>query len=203
MKRRSVLKAGLASSVLSLVGVNGFARTFDLQNKIQPKAVVTDARFPSSITFGAHAAPFGIEHLSSKGDITAIWLKHLDPIWREGKASVIGLTTQDQLFCLERLAWDRGMQVLLRVEHHDSGRGSIAHKIEAPSFLAERTVQAIQNEKAWPSELAFLLGSCSPNQLVGRCAYREVTSKGKLNEQLVTWVIAPATRSFWEPKLYR
>ena len=194
MKRRSVLKAGLASSFLPLLGFNGFAKAFDLQTNIQLRATISDARFAASSAFGAHAATLGIPHISSKGDITAIWLKHLDPLWREGKAAVMGLTTQDQLFCLERLAWDRGMKVLIRVEHQDSGRGDIAHKIEAPLLLAERTAQAVQNEKFWPAELAFLLGSCSTAQLIGSCGKREVTSKGNLDEQLVTWVIAPVNR---------
>lgn len=194
MKRRSVLKVGLASSLLPLLGFNGFAKAFDLQSNIQLRAIISDARFAASSAFGAQAATLGVPHLSSKGDITAIWLKHLDPLWREGKASVMGLTTRDQLFCLERLAWDRGMKVLIRVEHQDSGRGDIAHKIEAPPLLAERTAQVVQNDKIWPTELAILLGSCSTAQLIGSCGNREVTTKGGLNEQLVTWVIAPENR---------
>lgn len=194
MKRRSVLKAGLATSLLPLLGFNGFAKAFDLQTNVPLKAILSDARYPVSSAFGAHARAMGIPHLTSKGDITAVWLKHLDPLWREGKASVMGLTTQDQLFCLERLAWDRGMKVLMRIEHQDMGRDGIAHRIEAPPLLAEKMVKAVQGNNLWPAELAILLGSCSSSQLIGSCTNREVSSKGNLDEHLVTWVIAPANR---------
>jgi hypothetical protein len=195
MKRRSVLKAGLATSLIPLLGFSGFAKAFDLQNRIQLKAILSDRRFPISSAFGLQAAAMGIPHLISNGDITAVWLKHLDPLWREGKASVMGLTTLDQLFCLERLAWDRGMKVLIRVEHRDVGLGDIAHKIEAPPLLAEKSALAVQSGSFWPRELATLLGSCSHSQFSDMCANREVTSKGKLGEQLVSWVIAPANRA--------
>lgn len=195
MNRRSVLKAGLATSLLPLFGLNGFAKAFDLQNNVKLKAILSDARFPASSEFGTQAAAMGIPHLISRGDITAVWQKHLDPIWREGTASVMGLTTQEQLFCLERLAWDRGMKVLMRVEHDDSGDGALTHKIVAPPLLAEKAAFAVRSERYWPTDLAALLTSCPSSHLSGNCASRVIPSKGKLSDQLVTWVIAPANRT--------
>ncbi|MNF76181.1 hypothetical protein D3C85_782580 [compost metagenome] len=195
MNRRSVLKAGLASSLLPLIGFNGIAKAFDLETKVKLKAIVSDARFSASNSFGSHAKVLGVPLLVSSGDITKLWLKHLDPLWREGTASVMGLTTQEQLFCLERLAWDRGMKVLLRIEHNAAVEGRIAHSIVAPPSLIEKTTLAVQNEKFWPTDLAALLTSCTSSQLSGSCFSRQVLSKGILDEQLVTWVITPATRA--------
>lgn len=195
MNRRSVLKAGLATSLLPLYGLNGFAKAFDLPNNVKLKAILSDARFPASCEFGAQTAAMGIPHLISRGDITAVWQKHLDPIWREGTASVMGLTTQEQLFCLERLAWDRGMKVFMRIEHGDSGDGALTHKILAPPLLAEKAACAVRSERYWPTDLAALLTSCPSSHLSGNCASRVISSKGKLSDQLVTWVIAPANRT--------
>lgn len=194
MKRRSVLKAGLATSLLPLLGIGGVARALDLQSSIQLKAILSDRRFPMSSAFGARAAAMGIPHLATNGDITTIWLKHLDPLWREGKASVMGLTTQDQLFCLERLAWDRGMKVIMRVEHQEMGLGEITHTIDAPALLTAQSALALQRGDLWPSELATLMGSCSPSQCIGHRSNREVISKGRLGEHLVSWVIVPASQ---------
>lgn len=194
MKRRSVLKAGLATSLLPLLGLGGVAKAFELESSIQLKAILSDRRFPMSSAFGARAAAMGIPHLTTNGDITAIWLKQLDPLWREGKASVMGLTTLDQLFCLERLAWDRGMKVLMRVEHREIGLGEISHTIDAPALLTAQSALALQHGNLWPTELATLLGSCSKSQCVGRRSSRKVTSKGRLGEHLVSWVIVPASQ---------
>ncbi|SCZ05983.1 MULTISPECIES: hypothetical protein [unclassified Pseudomonas] len=195
MNRRSVLKAGLASSLLPLIGFNGIAKALDFESKVKLTAIVSDTRFAASNSFGSHAKTLGVPLLVSNGDITKVWLKHLDPIWKQGSAFVMGLTTQEQLFCLERLAWDRGMKVLMRIEHNAVGEGRIAHSIIAPPRLIEKTTLAVQNEHFWPTDLGVLLSSCSSSLLSGSCFSRQVMSKGCLNEQLVTWVIAPSTRS--------
>lgn len=81
------------------------------------------------------------------GNITALWYSELQPLWlkqqglkqqglqqhvqqqqgRQQQAqqqalALAGTTGADVLFCLERLAWDAGMRVLLREEHvQDAG----------------------------------------------------------------------------------
>ena len=54
-------------------------------------------------------------HLFS-GDVTALWFDVLDPRWRKPGFMLGGITGQDALFVLERLAWDRGRRVTARRE---------------------------------------------------------------------------------------
>ncbi len=74
-------------------------------------AVLTDERFAQSRAFGAAGERLGIRRLAMDGDITSIWYRELDPLWRRGPSFVAGLTTRQALVCLERLAWDRGLRV--------------------------------------------------------------------------------------------
>jgi len=54
-------------------------------------------------------------HLFS-GDVTTLWFDVLDPRWRRPGFVLGGITGQDALFVLERLAWDRGRRVTARRE---------------------------------------------------------------------------------------
>lgn len=51
-----------------------------------------------------------------EGDVTKVWFEVLDPRWREPGFVLGGITGQDALFVLERLAWDRGRRVTDRRE---------------------------------------------------------------------------------------
>ncbi|MDH4874444.1 hypothetical protein [Pseudomonas sp. BN515] len=193
MKRRSFLQAGIASSFLPLLTNSSVANALGFKSSTVIQAVVSDSRFADSRSFGAQAAALGMAHYTSQGDITALWFKELDPLWRKHQAAVTGLTTREHLFCLERLAWDRGLRVLARTEHHDNGSGVLTHQIEAPDLLSAQTAKAIATDGQWSAALASLLANCSPPELNGKCTPREFRSRGQLDESLVTWVIAPAT----------
>ncbi len=62
-------------------------------------AVLTDERFAQSRAFGAAGERLGIRRLAMDGDITSIWYRELDPLWRRGPSFVAGLTTRQALFC--------------------------------------------------------------------------------------------------------
>jgi hypothetical protein len=51
-----------------------------------------------------------------RGDITDLWFHDLDLRWKQGPAPIAGLTTHGPLFCLERLAWGKGI-----VDHRPPG----------------------------------------------------------------------------------
>jgi hypothetical protein len=48
------------------------------------------------------------------GDPTAAWLELLDPLWRNGPATVAGMTSPSALFCIEQMAHSHGMRVIER-----------------------------------------------------------------------------------------
>lgn len=194
MNRRTLLKASaMSGATLSFLGLGGLAKAFEPapHTTLKPQAILSDSRFPASRSFGLQAARMGLPHFVNSGDITAIWSRHLDPLWREGQAMVMGLTSAEQLFCLERLAWDRDMRVVLRAQHVAEHNGSISHRIEAPVALADNVAHLTASIASWPSSLAALLGTCTAPQLSGACTRRRASSAGSLDAPLVTWVIAP------------
>jgi len=84
---------------------------------------VADTRFPESRAFAAEAQRAGNRIAWITGDITDLWYKELDLLWREKKAPIAGLTAYGAFFCLERLAWDRGLRVTFRDERQRTGSG--------------------------------------------------------------------------------
>lgn len=194
MMRRTLLKAGLASSFIPLIANRGLAAAFDSRPGSKPSVCISDSRYHASTAFGTAASGLGIVNLANRGDITAIWSRHLDPLWREGRSTVIGMTTTAQLFCLERLAWDRGLKVILQIEHkHDAHKG-IVHSISAPLDLAEQIADVVTVGMKWPEGLASILGSCASADLCRPSPLRQTPSKGYLDEDLVSWIIAPAAQ---------
>jgi hypothetical protein len=82
----------------------------------RPYAVLYDERFAEAIHFGRAAEREGFAVRPMRGDVTRIWYDELDPLWKRQPRPIAGLTAYAALFCLERLARDRGM----RVVHHDA-----------------------------------------------------------------------------------
>jgi hypothetical protein len=109
--RRSVLKAGLAGSVLPLGALAATARAAE---PLQLHRAVYDSRFAAGRAFAAEARAKGWTAVAIEGDVTDLWCRHLDPRWRQGPAPVAGVTAANSLFVLERLAWDAGMRVVSR-----------------------------------------------------------------------------------------
>jgi hypothetical protein len=51
------------------------------------------------------------------GDITNLWLRELQPAWKQRPVALAGITRSSTLFCLEQLAWIHGMRVAFHAEH--------------------------------------------------------------------------------------
>ncbi len=78
--------------------------------------MIFDERFPASVAFGEEWKARGAAVHAIRGDITDLWFHDLDLQWKKRPVAIAGLTAHGPLFCLERLAWDRGMRVVSRVE---------------------------------------------------------------------------------------
>ena len=111
ISRRTLIKSGLAS---------GAAAGWVLPATVQGKgtgsqgidAMLLDRRYVP----GDMAEMFGPRVHAFSGDVTAVWFETLDPLWRRPGFVLGGITGQDSLFVLERLAWDRGRRVVERRE---------------------------------------------------------------------------------------
>jgi hypothetical protein len=120
--RREFLHAGIAAAVLPIAApsVPAWARMSSAEAAGNPASfykVIVDERFPASVEFGVEMSRLGAPVHTIQGDITDLWYHDLDAKWKQNPVAIAGLTAHGPLFCLERLAWDHGMRVVLRTEH--------------------------------------------------------------------------------------
>ncbi|MGH8389082.1 MAG: hypothetical protein ACRESJ_26980 [Pseudomonas sp.] len=198
MKRRTFLKTSFAGfAVPTLCGSSGLSLAQSLSEWVgeRPAAVISDARFLNCQRFGTAASEEGIRHFSVDGDITEIWFKHLDPMWRKSQPVVIGMTAHQPLFVLERLGWDRDMRVVLRVEHEWLPDGTVHHRLEAPAHQLPHIEALLTDASDWSERLARLGANCNWSHQ-GMCtaglASAPATNLLTAPAPLVTWVMAPA-----------
>ncbi|MEO8643276.1 twin-arginine translocation signal domain-containing protein [Pseudomonas sp.] len=202
MNRRNFLKtslAGAAIPALSGVGQFSLADTLSTWGGGLPELAVSDSRFAACKRFGSTAEQAGLAHSAIDGDVTALWFEHLDPQWRKGPIVIAGITARQPLFVLERLAWDRGMRVVLRVEHDWNADGSVSHTLDAPAHQLPDLTALFEGNADWSERFARLSANCSWNLARSSCAQRTAQSPAYArNDQqapLVSWVIAPTQRA--------
>ena len=106
MQRRDVLKIGTAAIAWAAVPAA-------LRATASPPVIglVVDRRFAEALRT---PTPTGAWRHVTDGDVTGLWYDRLDHAWRSPGAAIMGLTGDDALFVLERLAWDRGRRVAAR-----------------------------------------------------------------------------------------
>jgi hypothetical protein len=160
--------------------------------------VLFDSRFTSSRAFGAAAKSAGRVVTALQGDVTGVWRHHLRPQWAAGCA-IAGMTTASSLFCLEQLAKDHWMRVVVRVEHRGSTPGILAHRVTAAEPMLSRTCAALTTARDWPDRLFGVFTSCvrakDRPRLTGLASSPEQPSRGEpvspvAEADLVSWIIA-------------
>jgi len=114
--RREFLQAGIAASVLPMAVAGSNLAPNQRADRSAFYKVIFDQRFPTSVAFGEEWKARGAAVHAISGDITDLWFHDLDLQWKRQPVPIAGLTAHGPLFCLERLAWDRGMRVVSRVE---------------------------------------------------------------------------------------
>src|SRR5512134_1181623 len=135
MNRRHFLAAGVTSIAASAMPRFAMARTPGVQ------MAVFDERFAAGLAFGRSMAARGVISVGFDGDVTNVWLDRLDPLWRNSIESVVhGLTTHPVLFCIERLAWDRDLRVVQRIEWGAALRGGRTEPLAMWTVAPRRTI---------------------------------------------------------------
>lgn len=155
---------------------------------------VYDRRYAASRDFGAAA-----EHARSTagiaavgGDITTLWSRDLRPRWSAGGGAIAGMTTARTLFCLEQLAKDHWMRVVLRAEHALSEGHGMVHRLTASRPMIARLRSALVAED-WPARMPAALASCAgtddapSTSVIGSTCDRPLAH---WDETLVSFVIA-------------
>ncbi|WAB99252.1 hypothetical protein OSW16_06255 [Pseudomonas putida] len=194
MKRRDLLKIGLAGGVVAGLNVKAIAAGLGSLAPSVPELVIVDERFEASRRFGMEAARRGLPHHLIDGDITDLWFSQLDPQWRQKPSIIAGMTARQPLFCLERLALDRGMRVVLRITHEATENNHVAHHIEANNHLHHPLSELLQGAD-WSERMAGVAGTCSWARTNHGCqphrTFSTAAEPSLLNGPLVSWVIAP------------
>jgi hypothetical protein len=80
-------------------------------------AVIFDQRFAAARAFAQVAAWRGRKVFGYGGDLTAVWLREIEPNWSRHAGALAGITTPTGLFCLEQLAAQHWLRVVSRTEH--------------------------------------------------------------------------------------
>ena len=121
-RRQVILGAGVIAAT-SLLASPSLIRALET-SPATPYRAIYDERFPEALDAARYAKNTrGWTVRVIRGDPTDVWYNELSVRWKQGPASVVGLTGSDTLFVLERLAWDAGLRVVERQ------KGPAAHLI--------------------------------------------------------------------------
>jgi hypothetical protein len=106
--RREFLQAGIAVSLLPLLSPKALSaptpKAFDM--------VIFDRRFSQARDFAQRAREAQLDCVAIEGDITHLYFHDLSLRWNGSPTTIAGLSTKASLFCLEKLACDRGMRLV-------------------------------------------------------------------------------------------
>jgi len=155
--------------------------------------VIYDTRFPESVAFGRRAAALGAPVHAIDGDMTRLWFDDIYHRWKKAPVAIAGLTAHGPLFCFERLAWDQGLRVVLRVEHGDDTSGVVKHVVSAPQSMLGLSRAALARTD-WAVGIADVVTRCPRVRTEsGECAVAAARVDGTLatDTLLYSWVIAP------------
>ena len=158
--RRQFLQTGAAMSALAVHGLvpRGAAAASVTRSGIALHKAIYDNRYAECREFAATVAALGVTvRALEHGDVTDFWYDELDLLWRKERVSIAGATQFGPMFVLERLARERGLRLVLRVEHQPRTDGTIAHVISAPSETIGIATELCAAGLEWPVVMAGLV----------------------------------------------
>jgi hypothetical protein len=155
---------------------------------------IYDRRYPAGRAFGTAAghAVTTAGRVAVDGDITALWSRDLRLHWSAGGAAVAGMTTAQTLFCLEQLAKDHWMRVVIRAEHRISGGRTTTHRVTAAEPVLAR-MQAALAAADWPTRIPGALMTYRSAQAAPRMTFEIAAPRDRwtiTDDALVSFVIA-------------
>ena len=115
---------GMIASPASAVGAS---RPTKLHRAIYDDRYAEGRRFAEVVA--AHRVP---TRALDDGDITRFWYEELETLWKGEAVTIAGFTQFGPMFVVERLALERGMHLVLRVEHRVRAGGTLEHSLTGP-----------------------------------------------------------------------
>lgn len=193
--RRDILQAAAAlPAVVGTARVAAHANS-DTELRLALHAALIDERYAESRRLGARIAARGTPVLRvPSGDVTEVWLRHIDPVWRSNPVAVVGLTTRPVLFCLEQLAIACRLRVVFHAEHDLHADGATDHSLLRGAQSAGVSARDLTRAgPLWPSLIADAM-TRHPRQIVRRYGRSEAALEPALpsgTRLLTSWIIAP------------
>ena len=128
------------------------------------------------------------------GDITQLWMREIDPAWREKPVPVAGLTERPALFCLEELSFTYGLRVVYHGEHIVQPGGRTRHALLRGGSSVGLSVRDLERSGAlWPALIAEAFAQDRPGTRRTRVGRSEAALEPALPagaRLLTSWIIA-------------
>ena len=190
--RRDFLQASAAAFAVPLLAGGSAAAWADTLLPSVPGhdfyKVLFDLESPAAVAFGRRAVALQLPAVEVGREVTSLWYDDLYHRWQERPAAIAGLTVPHVAFCLQILARDVGMRLMYRGEHSPLGDGRIRHRLTGP---AEELARASLLESDWTQGAVQLVGGCEAAREHAEVEFISAAGNHALDEQLVSWVIAP------------
>ena len=163
-----------------------------LEARTAPLLALVDLRGIEGQRFGHSALNWGAEVLKIPADPGRLWFEQVKPRLLETSPRVIGYSTLGSLFCLERLGWDEGLRVNLRIEHRplSDNKWSHAYHGRIPSWSRFLLQGAVTDFGILAARVAF---ECRDG--LADCTHAApLHHPEQRGDAMVTWVLAPSYR---------
>ena len=163
--RREFLQTGAAVSAIAAnnVIVRG-AEAVGVRPPVALRRAIYDDRYAEGRRFAEVVAAHGVPTRAlDDGDITRFWYDELEPLWKREPVAIAGFTQFGPMFVVERLALERGLHVVLRVEHCGGAGGPLAHSFSGARETLELAAGFETLHSDWPGLVAALACSVGPD----------------------------------------
>jgi hypothetical protein len=176
--RREFLQTSAAVSAVAANGmISGTAAAVGAARRSTLSRVIYDDRYAEGRRFAEVVAAHGLPTRAlDDGDITRFWYQELETLWKGEAVAIAGFTQFGPMFVVERLALERGMHLVLRVEHRGRADGTLEHSLTGPrETLALATgFEALHAD--WPGLIGAL--ACSVDADASPGHHAELTTPG-------------------------
>ena len=189
--RRQFLQFGPATlgGALAVNWSSAFAAMGSFDAHVLARGIF-DEQHSDGRNFAAALASHGMRTTAADRDIANLWYTDLRNQLRRTPAPFAGLTARPTLFCLEELARDVGMRVVMRIDHLIDRSGFASHDAVGPAFVAD-SMQQLGGQDSFGHIAALLVMHPQVHRARGQAAQKRTGTEAPANTtSLVTWVIA-------------
>ena len=159
--RREFLQTSAVMSAIAANGViAGTAGAAAALRPGKPSRAIYDDRYAAGRRFAEVVAAHGVPTRAlDVGDITRFWYDELETLWKREPVAIAGLTQFGPMFVVERIALERGLELVLRVEHCATSDGRLEHAFSGPRETLGLAAGFEGLQSDWPGVIAAL--ACS------------------------------------------